>query len=262
MGETTKIAWSHRTFNPWMGCAKVSPGCDNCYMFRDMPRYGRDPSEVVRTKGPWKNVLKWDREQAEAIERTAGPSPMLPGTLVFTGSWCDVFGKEGDPWRDELWETVKKCPHLIFQMLTKRHGRIEKNLPSDWGDGYENVWLGVSAEDRLWWDKRVGVLRDIPARTKFVSYEPALGSIAGASAKGIHQIIFGGESSPARTCRLDWAREAKEIARRDGAAFFMKQVGAIPMDGLTRLRLKDFKAGADMSEWPEDLRIQEWPRVA
>jgi protein gp37 len=255
MGDTTKIAWTTRTYNPYQGCVKVSEGCTNCYMFRDMERFGLNPNIVRRSATATFNApLRWQREVA------AGD----PRRMVFLASWTDFFIAEADEWRPEVWAIIRKCPDLIFQILTKRHGRIEKCLPPDWGDGYPNVWLGVTAENREWWDRRVGVLRDIPAHVRFVSYEPAIGSIKGASAAGIHQVIIGGESAPGREFDVLWADEAIDICRRDGAAPFVKQLGSFPMErrvgesGLTRLRLKD-RHGADPSEWAERLRVREFP---
>jgi len=260
-------------------------------MFRDMRRFGLNP-DVVRRTSPrtFNGPLRWQREQDRLLAKRGIPlldgrevtsetfeGQPIPGSLVFLASWTDFFVAEADEWRPEAWEIIKKCPNLIFQILTKRHGRIEKCLPPDWGDGYPNVWLGVSAEDREWWDRRVGVLRNIPARVRFVSYEPAIGSIEGASAEGIHWVIIGGESAPGRQFQVKWAHEAIKICRRDGAAPFVKQMGSFPMienyplydpvnevwppsTGLVQLGLKD-RHGGNMNEWPqESLRVREWPK--
>ena len=132
MGASTAIEWTQSTWNPWRGCAKVSPGCASCYMYRDQLRYGRDPQEVVRTKpSTFDAPLRW-RNSAEASS-----SP-----LVFTCSWSDWFHPSADPWRDDAWSIVKQCPTLTFQILTKRPELIRERLPADWGpDGYSNVWL-------------------------------------------------------------------------------------------------------------------------
>jgi protein gp37 len=267
MGDQTGIQWTAKTYNPWQGCDRVSPGCDNCYMFRDMRRFGKEPEVVVRSSPQTFNrPLRWNRE-AKAAGRV---------DMVFLASWSDFFHKDADAWRDEAWAIIRQCDSLIFQILTKRHGRIESHLPADWANGYKNVWLGVSAENLEWWERRVPVLDGIPAYRKFVSYEPAIGSIKGASAAGMDWVIIGGESAPGRPFDLAWAREAIAICRRDGAAPFVKQLGSFaqdPINGvvgamtkidesvapLVSLRLKD-RAGGDMDEWPEDLRVREFPR--
>lgn len=278
MGEKTGIQWTHHTWNPWQGCARVSPGCDHCYMFRDMRRYGKNPDVVtLSSKQTFQRPLRWNREAREAGEVRR----------VFVASWADFFSAEADEWRPRAWEFIRECESLVFQVLTKRHGRIAAHLPADWGDGYPNVWLGVTAESREWWDRRVRELRKVPARVRFVSYEPAIGSIAGASAEGVDWVIIGGESGarnpgaefPAREFNLAWAYEAIEVCRRSGAAPFVKRLGtrpvATPRDAGGFIRtcaggdpwpaqpvvLRD-PAGGDIAEWPADLRVREWPEVA
>ena len=259
MSDSTKIQWTDHTWNPWQGCVHISPGCDNCYMYRDKRRYGQDPEAVVRSKPPtFDRPRRWNREASESGERR----------LVFTASWSDFFAREADAWRPDAWALIRECESLTFQILTKRHGRIAENLPDDWCEGYPNVWLGVSAEDAVWWNRRVKVLRDIPAAVRFVSYEPALGMLDPAvnSACGIDWVIIGGESGgrEARPFDLFWARTALRICRRDGAAPFVKQLGSHVLGRaevggpLIRLRTKDRAAG-DPTEWPEDLRVREWP---
>jgi len=283
VGKNSLIQWTYHTYNPWQGCLKVSPGCDNCYMYRDKIRYGQDPEKVVRSKPPTFNKpLKWNRE-AEAAGRV---------DLVFVASWADFFAREADGWRDEAWAIIRQCKNLVFQILTKRHARIERCLPPDWGEGYENVWLGVSAENAEWWNRRVPILSRIPARVRFVSYEPALGPITGCSAAGIDWVIIGGESGhDARPFVVGWALEAFDICRRDGAAPFLKQLGALPqirlggpgemcpvhercdclpplvsLRGLVPVPVGDQLVrivdshGGNWDEWPADLRVREYPQ--
>lgn len=298
MGKTTGIAWTDHTFNPWIGCTKVSPACANCYMYREMRRYGRDPDVVVRTK-TWGQPLKW---QAEA--KAAGRIDM-----VFTCSWSDWFHEAADAWRDDAWAIVKACPNLIFQVLTKRADRIAGHLPADWGAGYPNVWLGVSAENQLMANRRVPALLDVNAVVRFVSAEPLLsalslrligvehahgvdcwnaltgfrGNVGGGyeSGRKIHWVIVGGESGPRgeiRSSQIGWFTALQHECAGTGTAFFMKQLGAIPTglgpdvvwpdNSFARLVdsgryapiLKD-RAGADPAEWPASLRVQEFPRV-
>src|SRR5262245_41658448 len=99
MADRTSISWTDRTWNPWRGCRMVSPGCAHCYMFTEQRRYGRDPTEVVRTK-TWGDPPKWQR-QAEAGD---------PRRRVFTCSWSDWFIEEADPWREEAWAVIRACP--------------------------------------------------------------------------------------------------------------------------------------------------------
>lgn len=133
MSEQTLISWTDHTWNPWRGCEKITPGCDHCYMFIAQVRYGRDPSQVVRTQ-TWRQPIRWNAE-AEAARKPR---------RVFTCSWSDFFHPDADEWREEAWAVIRSTPWLTYQILTKRPSNIAARLPGDWGDGYRNVWLGVS----------------------------------------------------------------------------------------------------------------------
>lgn len=213
-------------------------------MYRDRERYGQDPAKVERAKSTWGLPRKLEREALRT-----GRTP-----LVFLASWSDFFHHEADEWRSEAWAQIRQTPHVTYQILTKRPSLIASRLPKDWGVGYSNVWLGTTAEDRTWWDRRIPILRGIPAAVHFVSYEPALGSIVGADASGIDWVIIGGESGPkARDFRSDWAHEAIAVAREAGAAPFVKQLGQV-CDGV---RARD--ARGDWTTWDPALRVREFP---
>jgi protein gp37 len=216
MSEQTIIAWTDRTFNPWRGCHKISPGCKNCYMFTAQYRYGRDPNQVVRT-GTWGDPLKWQRAAAAAgrVER------------VFTCSWSDWFIEEADAWRDEAWALVKSTPNLVYQILTKRPENILERLPADWGDGYPNVWLGVSIENRKHGLPRIDVLRTVPAAMRFLSVEPLLEHLGEVNLDGIGWVIVGGESGPGwRPMEHSWALDLRDQCAEEGVPFFYKQSAA------------------------------------
>lgn len=220
MADKTIIAWTDHTFNPWMGCEKVSDGCKNCYALTlTKNRMGLDlwgghsPRQV--TKAPWQNVLKWNRD--------AGRDGVI--RRCFTASLCDVFEDHptANATRPLVWDIIRQCQHLHFQVLTKRPERIADNLPSDWGLGWDNVWLGTSVED-MRVAKRVDYLRDIPASVRFISYEPALGSLNDLDITGIDWIIYGGESGPGyRHEDKQWARDMHAKCAANGTAFFHKQ---------------------------------------
>lgn len=132
MTKNSLIQWTKLTWNPWHGCKKVSPGCKFCYMYRDKARYNQNPVIVQRSRQEtFNSPLKW-RE---------------PG-FVFTCSWSDFFIDEADKWRQNAWDIIRRTPHLIYQILTKRPERIKQCLPPDWGDGWQNVWLGTSVENQ------------------------------------------------------------------------------------------------------------------
>ncbi len=269
MGKTTGITWTDATWNPWRGCKKVSAGCKNCYMFRDAVRYGQDPNQIVRSKTTFEDPLKW-----------AG------ARKIFVCSWSDFFLREADPWRAEAWEIIRRSPQHTFQLCTKRPERIRECLPTDWGDGYRNVWLGVTAESQAMARRRLPILLDTPARVRWVSIEPMLeamdlenviyGEFENAVAvdvlggcwvleeepptqERLDWVVMGGESGdrthPARLFKPDWARRLVDQCQRKGVPVFVKQMGSAPVG----LALKD-RHGAEPAEWPADLRVQEFPR--
>lgn len=168
MGENSNIEWTHHTWNPWRGCTKVSPGCKNCYMFREQKRYGRDPRIVTRTSPQtWNQARRWNREaEREGVRK-----------LVFTCSWSDWCHEAADAWRPEAWQMIHETPNLIYQILTKRADRIPECLPEDWGTGYKNVWLGTSVENQATADARIPHLLCCPAAVRFLSCEPLLGAM-------------------------------------------------------------------------------------
>jgi protein gp37 len=238
----TGIAWCHHTFNIVWGCTRTSPGCMNCFAVLIARRGGLDvwgPGKPRKTlsAGYWAEPLQWDRRAAEAGKRRR----------VFCGSMCDVF--EDHPnvnaQRERLWPLIRRTPHLDWLLLTKRPERIALGLPDDWGQGYANVWLGVSIEnnDYVW---RADVLRGIPAVVRFVSYEPALGPLDGLDLAGLHWVICGGESGPGwRPIDPAWARAMRDRCRAAGLAFFFKQFAG-PRPGTGELL--------------DGVRVQEFPR--
>jgi protein gp37 len=282
MGEHTEIQWSGATWNPWQGCHKISDGCKYCYMFRDKERYGQNPNLVGRSKPPTFNApLKWQKE-AERGDRSGSDC------LVFTCSWSDWFIEEADPWRDEAWAIIRACPALTFQVLTKRADRIGNHLPLDWGDGYPNVWLMVSVENQAE-TRRIEELCKVPAAIRGLSVEPLLAPIDfrrgwvrgfdGTSYEGVFDdrrtllegpdgidwVIVGGESGNetgkyrARPCDMDWVQSVVDQCKEAGVPCHVKQLGSNVYSAFQRVRFKDHHGG-DMAEWPEPLRVRQFPR--
>jgi protein gp37 len=223
MGERSGIEWTEATWNPWHGCLKVSPGCKNCYMYTEKARYGQDPMLVVRSKTLFNEPLKWVRSGK-------------PPKFCFTCSWSDFFIEQADDWRAEAWQVIKATPEITYQILTKRPERIVAHLPADWGAGYPNVWLGVSAEDQEYADKRIPLLLSVPAQVRWISAEPLLGPIDLEPylgnrefvdfKQGLNWVVVGGESGPgARPMHPEWARELRDQCTSVGVAFFFKQWG-------------------------------------
>lgn len=244
MAEITGIAWTDSTFNPWWGCIKVGPECLHCYAESMDKRTGGNHWGVgtkprAMSDNNWKNPMKWQKKAKEAgIQHK-----------VFCGSmcdWCDKNAPAGQ--RDRLWEMIKNTPNLSWQLLTKRAPNIKKYLPEDWNDGYENVWLGVSCGDRKHGLPRVDVLRDIPAKVRFLSVEPLIEDLGKINLEGIHWVIVGGESGfGCRPMNIDWVKSIKEQCEDAGVAFFYKQRGGHPNASECLL---------------EGIEIKEFPMVA
>lgn len=211
-----------------MGCTKVSAGCTHCYAETltknrmGLALWGDKAARQV-TKQPWVNVRQWERAAANGHDGILGAGQP---SLVFLGSLMDWAENRPDlveP-RGRMWDLIRACPHLHFQMLTKRPENIRGMLPADWGaTGWPNVWLGTSIED-MRVAARADRLRDVPAVVRFISYEPALGSLNGLDLAGIDWVIYGGESgSGFRSEDKQWARDMHAKCSAAGVAFFHKQ---------------------------------------
>jgi protein gp37 len=245
LGDTTRISWSNRTQNFWIGCRSVSEGCDRCYArarINKLRGTASDPhpfDRIVRTK-TWGDPYRWQREAAAAGRID----------LVFTCSFSDFFIQQADEWRPAAWAIIKNTPNLIYQILTKRPDLIPARLPPDWRTGYSNVWLGTSVESKKYLP-RLNVLRKIPAAARFASLEPLLEDICPdfeQHVEGLHQAIVGGESgnggSLYRPMDHEWARRILKICRRHGVAFFFKQSAA------ARTEMGTLLDGKMYHEWP------------
>jgi protein gp37 len=270
VAERTNIEWADASWNPWHGCIKVSPGCRFCYMYREKKMYGQDPTAILRSKTTFKDPLKWLRrwqraflvlrnacvhleQQNRNAETLAARNLLLDCAIqvsedpqpkfIFTCSWSDFFITEADKWRAEAWDVIRRTPEFTYLILTKRPDRIARCLPADWGDGYPNVWLGVSAENQKYADQRIPELLKVPAAKRFLSLEPLLGPInlSGYLIEdwtgdlmngpcehhpGIDWVIVGGESGPvARPMEKQWALDLRNQCEAAGVDFFFKQWG-------------------------------------
>lgn len=263
MGAKTIIAWTDHTWNPWMGCSKVSQGCKHCYAATlTKNRMGIDVfghHDRQRTgKAVWARPRTWNN----AAEAEGQPK------RVFCSSLADIFEDHPGPnaWRPEVWDIIRQSPWLDFQLLTKRPENVTKMLPDDWGKGWPNVWLGTSIEDNRV-KERGPILTAVPAIVHFVSYEPAIGPLDELSLEGIEWMIVGGESGPGyRPMDLDWVRDMRRRCERDGVAFFFKQSAAyrtemgIELDGeIVRNypQAWDRESAATRSVLPEGAPAQE-----
>jgi protein gp37 len=287
MAENSKIQWTHNTYNYWRGCAKVSPGCKYCYAEAQAKRnpkvlgiWGENGVRAFASESYKKKPFEWDKKAKEAGERHR----------IFCASLADVFEKRDDlveP-RKELFEIIRNTPNLDWLLLSKRPENIEDMLPDDWGNGWDNVWLGTSVENQAMADLRIPILLKIPARIRFLSCEPLIGPVniekwIGESeclaredvthcvhwwdgtepccACGNHSIdwvIAGGESGPnARECAEEWIESLTKQCKEGGVALFNKQMGEnATRNGQSVIYIH--KKGGDPEEWPE-LDIRQFP---
>ena len=260
MAETTKIAWCDATFNPWVGCTKVSPGCENCYAERDFDHrrrfveWGPGKPRRLTSDANWKKPLAWNKKAQKAGE------PIK----VFSGSLCDVFDEEvADEWRDRLIDTINETPFLRWLLLTKRPDSAKRYFDSrdaQFGhEGRSNLWLGTTVCNQEEAGEKIPVLLETPAAGRFVSIEPMLGSIdlrhcivdsngypvgdidslvgihsfppvadgpSECSCNKIDWVICGGETGPrARPVHPDWVRSLRDQCLYAKKPFFFKQWG-------------------------------------
>ncbi len=225
MGKNSHIEWTHHTFNPWWGCAKVSPACTHCYAETLTKRFG---GASWGGKGQrrffgaahWNEPAKWNAEALRTRTRSR----------VFCASMSDVFEdrRDLDNERVKLWGLIEKNKSLDWLLLTKRPEVVKDLVP--WGDQWpDNVWLGTSVENQEWADKRIPYLLAAPAKIRFLSCEPLLGALdLGCYLKKnrIQWIIAGGESGAgSRPMHPDWVRRLRDVASEQGIAFHFKQWG-------------------------------------
>lgn len=242
MAKDSKIEWTHHTFNPWWGCSKVSPACQHCYAEAwakrvGSPVWGKTASRRFFGDSHWNEPLRWNQEAAtEGVRRR-----------VFCASMADVFERRAElhPWRDRLWDLIDQTPSLDWLLLTKRPHNIRSMVP--WRDEWPlNVWLGSTAENQIWADKRVPELLAIPARVRFLSCEPLLGSLdlggylSKDPAESIHWVIAGGESGAhSRPMNPEWVRGLRNQCQEKGVAFHFKQWGHwVPEELMTEQQKK------------------------
>lgn len=226
MATESKIEWTEMTWNPTVGCTKVSPGCKNCYAEKMAERL-----QAMGTPG-YENGF----ELTMIATRLDDPLKRKKPTVYFVNSMSDLF-HEDVPFSfiDQVFATINKANWHTFQILTKRADRLaeyfkDKSAPS-------NAWLGVSVEDRKYGLPRIDFLRKVNATVRFLSVEPLLEDIKEIDLTNIHWVIVGGESGPkARPMRPEWVESVQIQCEEQGAAFFFKQWGGWGADGKKRAK--------------------------
>ncbi|AWJ91448.1 phage Gp37/Gp68 family protein (plasmid) [Azospirillum baldaniorum] len=258
MAENSAIEWTDATFNPWIGCTKVSPACDHCYAETlskarlGVPWGAGQPRRRTSVQN-WNLPLRWNRKAEKEGRRMR----------VFCASLADVFDAEvSDEWRNDLFDLIDRAPNLDWLLLTKRPAVARKVMPAT---PRPNVWLGTTVESQAMAETRIPHLLATPAAVRFLSMEPLLGpvdltrvvisegpaefyghpnitkarftvnALAGVQSFGwrsLDWVIVGGESGPkARPMHPDWARSLRDQCAAADVPFLFKQWGEwAPMD--------------------------------
>ena len=244
--KPTKIEWTEATWNPSIGCTKVTAGCKNCYaevMARRLQAMGSAGYE----DGFEFKVLP---------ERLYQPVSVKKPTKFFVNSMSDLFHEKMPfGFLDQIFEVIASTPQHHYQILTKREDILqtyfsERVVP-------DNVWLGVTVEHEAT-KKRIDVLRNINASIRFISIEPLIGNVGALNLDGIHWVIVGGESGvSARPMDPAWAINIQQQCAEQKVAFFFKQWGTWGEDGVKRSKKKNgsILLGREWKEEPIPLVI-------
>jgi protein gp37 len=226
MSSQTTIEWTEQTWNPTVGCNKVSPGCANCYAEAMAKRL-----QAMKVKG-YENAF----ELTLLPNRLQEPLKRRKPTIYFVNSMSDLFHEEiPDDYIRLVFDVIRQAPQHTFQVLTKRAERMAAFFKDYVPPG--NAWLGATVEDREHGVPRIDWLRQVPAAIRFLSVEPLLGELGQLDLSGIHWVIVGGESGPkARPMRQEWVLNIKRQCDEQDAAFFFKQWGGWGVDGKKRAK--------------------------
>jgi len=286
---THKIPWTEKTWNPIIGCSRISAGCANCYAEAMATRLAHMPKTAAYRDVVWLNGMGWSgacRMVPDALTKL----PLRPKTptRVFVCSMGDLFHEcVSDAMLRRVWRAMRERPDYTWQLLTKRPHRIV--LPDGVDFGLK-LWVGTSAEDQATLDRRVPELAARVPRVptnrngghvlRWLSLEPLLEEVDLTDhLERLDWVVVGGESGPkARPCNREWIARVVRQCRRAHVPVFVKQMGAAYVDtegmvagrhcdlsaahdvGLFPRRLEHAK-GADLEEWPQALRVQEWPKL-
>jgi protein gp37 len=208
------------SFNFWIGCHKFSEGCQNCYMFIAQKRRTIDPENVRLCTSTWEKPRIWQEEAELAGEYRS----------VFACSYSDFFLPEADAWRNDAWALIRETPNLVWMLASKRTQLIAQRLPTDWGNGYKNVWLGTGAELKKYLP-RLDDLRNIPCVLRWLDLAPMLEDLPELAEHidGFGWVIASGESGcnavEPRPLDLQWVRNVRDMCSSRDIPFYFSHTG-------------------------------------
>lgn len=256
---TSKIEWTGLTWNPVVGCTKISPGCAHCFAERMAFRLGRmavaaindgrDPGRSAAYIGTTTDRGKWTGKMTLVESALGLPSKWKKSRLVFVNSMSDPFHASVPlEWIQRIFSVMNEHPQHTFQILTKRPGRAaELSGQLAWTP---NIWMGTSVENQVAISTmgRLDHLRQTGATVKFLSCEPLLAPLT-LDLTGIDWVIVGGESGPgSRPMKRDWVLSIGDQCAKAHIPMFFKQWGDaadLPENG--RLLM-----GREWTFWPGD----------
>lgn len=224
MSNQSKIEWTEQTWNPTTGCTKVSPGCKYCY------------AETMARRLKAMDAGGYDKgfELATHEYRLQQPLKRKKPTVYFVNSMSDLFHEKiSDTFLDIVFDVIRQTPQHTYQILTKRSERLPEYFKVRTCP--QNVWLGVSVEDKKYGVPRIDDLRKVDATIRFLSVEPLLEDLGQINLSDIHWVIVGGESGPyARPMKPEWADNIRQQCEKINVAYFFKQWGTWGADGIKR----------------------------
>lgn len=203
-------------WNPWRGCRRVSEGCKFCFIHEGDKKRAVDTSLIEKT-------AQFDAP----IKQTKNGYKMKSGQKVYVCFSSDFLIEEADPWRGECWQMMRERSDLQFIFLTKRIQRLPEVAPKDWGEGYDNVTIGVSVETQARADQRLSLLQQLPVKHKNIICQPLLEEVALADyLEGVELVMAGGEyHQKARPLNYDWILKLREEAVAARIPFEFRQCG-------------------------------------
>ena len=271
----SKIEWTEQTWNPIIGCSKISTGCKNCYAEKMAIRLAsmalvKNESSSLDYYVDAINYLYgnkgWNGKTYIIKNALEKPLKRKKPTMYFVCSMGDLF-HESVPfeWIDKVYEIISRCPQHTFQILTKRPEIMKEYYKSRQYGHFHNVWIGTTTENQEMANERIPILLRIPAKVHFVSVEPMLSEINlnqiafskfqswlnGNDAYGLDWVICGGESGHnARPMHPDWVRSLRDQCKDANVPFFFKQG--------SQNNWSDYK---NIDSFPDDLKIRQYPNL-
>lgn len=209
-------------WNPWHGCHKISAGCKNCYVYReDAARGSAIPSSEVRKTSSFNLPIRRDRQKSWKFPA---------GTHFWLCFTSDLLIEEADEWRPEIWNIIRQRCDCTFTFLTKRIDRLAQCLPSEWGEGYDNVNIGCTAENQDRADYRLPIFLSLPIKHRSIAVEPMLEQVdlrKYLDPNLIDEVFIGGESGKyARPLNYDWVLDLRQQCVDAGISFGFHQTGS------------------------------------